>query len=221
MLYNSFSTAATEYGNNNEAAAVEAFVNGIQEFPGACCEEVGLILSMERPWLGASVDRIVRKDGQTIGGLEMKCPLSKLGMSVEDASQDSKFFLKKVNGSVRLKTTHKYHDQVQGQFCCCELFLDERLSTTDMEEIEEMENRLYEIEQFIGRTGPSVIDHASRLWPRLHTEHPAMAQKFNDIAKLYKVTKPNVNITEMVDAFFLLGGSISGKYELDEIAHKA
>ncbi|KAI8514873.1 hypothetical protein Bbelb_074640 [Branchiostoma belcheri] len=122
MLYNSFSTAATEYGNNNEAAAVEEYVNGIQEeFPGAYCEEVGLILSMERPWLGASVDRIVRKDEKTIGGVEVKCPLSKQGMSAEEASQDSKFFLKKVDGSVSLKTTHKYHDQVQGQLYCCEL----------------------------------------------------------------------------------------------------
>ncbi|CAH1265988.1 GTF3C1 [Branchiostoma lanceolatum] len=89
MLYNSFSTAATEYGNRNEAAAVEEYVNLIQEeHPGAHCVETGLILSLERPWLGASVDGLVRQDGQTIGGLEVKCPSSKQGMSVQEASQD-------------------------------------------------------------------------------------------------------------------------------------
>ncbi|XP_078665898.1 lactadherin-like [Branchiostoma floridae x Branchiostoma belcheri] len=31
----------------------------------------------------------------------------------------------------------------------------------------------------------------------------------------------SVNVTEMVDAFFLLGDSISSKYELEEISHKA
>ncbi|XP_066304510.1 uncharacterized protein [Branchiostoma lanceolatum] len=115
MLYNSFSTAATEYGNRNEAAAVEEYVNLIQEeHPGAHCVETGLILSLERPWLGASVDGLVRQDGQTIGGLEVKCPSSKQGMSVQEASQDSKFFLKQVDSCVTLKKSHKYYDQVQG-----------------------------------------------------------------------------------------------------------
>ncbi|XP_066264451.1 uncharacterized protein [Branchiostoma lanceolatum] len=122
MLYNSFSTAATEYGNRNEAAAVEEYVNLIQEeHPGAHCVETGLILSLERPWLGASVDGLVRQDGQTIGGLEVKCPSSKQGMSVQEASQDSKFFLKQVDSCVTLKKSHKYYDQVQGQMYCCDL----------------------------------------------------------------------------------------------------
>ncbi|XP_078603130.1 uncharacterized protein LOC144877099 isoform X2 [Branchiostoma floridae x Branchiostoma japonicum] len=122
MLYNNFSTAATAYGNRNEAVAVEEYVDLIQEeHPGAQCVEAGLILSLERPWLGASVDRLVMKDGHNIGGLEVKCPFSKQGLSVEDASQDSRFFLKNVENKITLKTNHKYYDQVQGQLYCCSL----------------------------------------------------------------------------------------------------
>ncbi|XP_035691259.1 uncharacterized protein LOC118426108 [Branchiostoma floridae] len=89
MIYNNFSTAATAYGNRNEAVAVEEYVDLIQEeHPGAQCIEAGLILSFERPWLGASVDRLVMKDGHNIGGLEVKCPFSKQGLSAEDASQE-------------------------------------------------------------------------------------------------------------------------------------
>ncbi|KAI8513349.1 hypothetical protein Bbelb_099880 [Branchiostoma belcheri] len=131
MLYNSFSTAATEYGNNNEAAAVEEYVNGIQEeFPGAYCE------GWTYPFNGATLAGSVSRQNC---GLEVKCVLSKLGMSAEDASQDSKFFLKKVDGSVSLKTTHKYHDQVQGQLYCCELdwvdFVGPLLSSSDQGEL--------------------------------------------------------------------------------------
>ncbi|KAI8491780.1 hypothetical protein Bbelb_305850 [Branchiostoma belcheri] len=91
-----------------EAAAVEEYVNGIQEeFPGPTVKRLALSFQ----WSDPGWER----------GLEVKCVLSKLGMSAEDASQDSKFFLKKVDGSVSLKTTHKYHDQVKGQLYCCEL----------------------------------------------------------------------------------------------------
>ncbi|XP_078586050.1 uncharacterized protein LOC144867903 [Branchiostoma floridae x Branchiostoma japonicum] len=122
MMYNNFSTAAIAYGNRNEAVAVEEYVDLIQEeHPGAQCVEAGFILSLERPWLGASVDRLAMKDGHNIGGLEVKCPFSKQGLSVEDASQDSRFFLKNVENKITLKTNHKYYDQVQGQLYCCSL----------------------------------------------------------------------------------------------------
>ena len=49
-------------------------------------------------------------------GIEIKSPLSKVGMRVEDACKSKTFFLEKLNdGTIRLKRNHDYYIQVQGQ----------------------------------------------------------------------------------------------------------
>ncbi|XP_078671834.1 uncharacterized protein LOC144911604 [Branchiostoma floridae x Branchiostoma belcheri] len=122
MLYSSFTTKATTYGNNNETVAVDEYLSlAHSENFHADCIEAGLILSLERPWLGASVDRLVQVAGKTVGGLEVKCPYSKQGCTIEEAIQDRAFFLTKVDGRVCLKPSHKYYHQVQGQLYCCDL----------------------------------------------------------------------------------------------------
>ena len=48
--------------------------------------------------------------------MEIKSPFSKAGMTVEDACKTKKFFLEKLSdGNIRLKRTHDYYIQVQGQ----------------------------------------------------------------------------------------------------------
>ena len=48
--------------------------------------------------------------------MEIKSPLSKVGMRVEDACKSKTFFLEKLNdGTIRLKRNHDYYIQVQGQ----------------------------------------------------------------------------------------------------------
>ncbi|XP_035698104.1 pneumococcal serine-rich repeat protein-like [Branchiostoma floridae] len=122
IMYNTFSTAATQYGNQHEDIAVEEYVKVLQkENPEATCIEAGLILSLERPWLGASVDRLVVSHGQIIGGVEVKCPHSKKGLTLEEAVQNKAFFLKKEDSSAALKRSHKYYHQVQGQIYCYNL----------------------------------------------------------------------------------------------------
>ncbi|XP_019616696.1 PREDICTED: uncharacterized protein LOC109464203 [Branchiostoma belcheri] len=113
MLYSSFTTKATTYGNNNETVAVDEYLSlAHSENFHADCIEAGLILSLERPWLGASVDRLVQVAGKTVGGLEVKCPYSKQGCTIKEAIQDRAFFLTKVDGRVCLKPSHKYYHQV-------------------------------------------------------------------------------------------------------------
>ena len=49
-------------------------------------------------------------------GIEIKSPLSKVGMRVEDACKSKTFFLEKLNdGTIRLKRNHDYYIQVEGQ----------------------------------------------------------------------------------------------------------
>ncbi|KAI8511898.1 Baculoviral IAP repeat-containing protein 2 [Branchiostoma belcheri] len=84
MLYNSLSTAVTEYAT-----------------------------------LAGSFSGLVRKDGQFIKGMEVKCPLSKQGISAEDG-QSGQQVLSEASEQIR-QPDHKYNDQVQGQLYCCEL----------------------------------------------------------------------------------------------------
>lgn len=79
--------------------------------------EVGLSLSKDKPYLGASLDRIVTFTEQW--GMDIKCPFSKAGITVEKACKSKHFFLEKlIDGSVKLKRNYDYYCQVQGQLFC-------------------------------------------------------------------------------------------------------
>jgi len=79
-------------------------------------EEPGLSLSKDKPYLGASLDRIVTMtDTGEKRGMEIKSPFSKAGMTVDEACKTKNFFLEKLaDGSVKLKRNHNYFCQVQG-----------------------------------------------------------------------------------------------------------
>ena len=56
-------------------------------------EEIGLLVSKEKPYLGASIDRIVTiKDTQEKWEVEIKSPLSKAGLTIGEAGQNKTFF---------------------------------------------------------------------------------------------------------------------------------
>ena len=126
ILYSNFTTDALQYGIESEPKAVNLYVtemrkNGID----VTVEEVGLLVSREKPFLGASIDRIVTfKDTEEKWGMEIKSPLSKAGMTVEEACKNKTFFLEKLSdGTVRLKRNHDYYLQIQGQLYCSNLDL--------------------------------------------------------------------------------------------------
>lgn len=106
---------ALSYGRRHEDDAVVAYTNlkslydvDVQVF------ETGLHIHPGFPFIAASPDRLVT-DGKEEGLLEVKCPITKKGMTPEAACQDKKFCCEMVNGEVTLKTTHAYYYQVQGQ----------------------------------------------------------------------------------------------------------
>ena len=79
-------------------------------------EDVGLLMSMEKPFLAASLDRIITNlTANGKWGMEIKSPFSKAGMTVEDVCKAKNFFLEKLSdGTIRLKRTHDYYIQTQG-----------------------------------------------------------------------------------------------------------
>ena len=94
ILYSNFTTDATQYGIESEAKAVTLYMremekNGID----VTVEEIGLLVSKDKPYLGASIDRIVTiKDTHEKWGMEIKSPLSKAGMTIEEACQNKTLF---------------------------------------------------------------------------------------------------------------------------------
>ncbi|KAK6196378.1 hypothetical protein SNE40_001615 [Patella caerulea] len=74
-------------------------------------EKCGIILHSEIPGLGASPDgKVYDTVCNKFGGLEVKCPISKAGMTIEQG-----FYLANDNGNIHLKISHDYFYQVQGQ----------------------------------------------------------------------------------------------------------
>ena len=64
------------------------------------------------------------RDTEEKWGMEIKSPLSKAGMTVEEACKNKTFFLEKLSdGTVRLKRNHDYYLQIQGQLYCSNLDL--------------------------------------------------------------------------------------------------
>ena len=84
--------------------------------------EVGLIVSLSHPYLGASLDGVVtdNKTGEK-WGVEVKCPASKFQQNLHDILKDKKFFLQKKGHQISLKKSHRYFYQVQGQMFCADL----------------------------------------------------------------------------------------------------
>ena len=88
------------------------------------CQYVGFVVNPKWPWLGASPDALAvcHEDPSNYGAVEIKCPSSKVNMSIAEACQDKTFYLSKdINGQVSLKKKHQYYHQLQGIMAICQL----------------------------------------------------------------------------------------------------
>ncbi|KAG0412989.1 hypothetical protein HPB47_009853 [Ixodes persulcatus] len=97
---------ALHYGRIKEPIAAAAYValmncrdNPVQVY------ETGLHVHLRYNFLGASPDRIIVKNGEE-GLLEVKCPISKIGLTPEEACGDKKFCCALIGGTVQLKREH-------------------------------------------------------------------------------------------------------------------
>lgn len=109
------SAEAMVYGRVHEKDAVEAYALLLRSLDRqVTVQETGLHIHSDHPLLAASPDRVVRTDGEE-GILEVKCPFSKRGQTMDEACEDTKFCCRLEDGEAVLKTDHEYYFQIQGQ----------------------------------------------------------------------------------------------------------
>lgn len=90
-------------------------LKGNAQYPNRHIHSCGLVVNNEFPFLGATPDGILCDQGQT-GLIEIKCPYSARGISVEQTCKLPIFFLENIYQEITLRKTHSYYMQVQGQF---------------------------------------------------------------------------------------------------------
>ena len=90
-----------------------------KQVPGFTVFDAELSVHPSFPYLGASPDGKVfdPSTDSKYGLLEIKCPFSKRGETLDQAAADPNFYLEKVGGKFYLKKEHTcgYYAQVQGQ----------------------------------------------------------------------------------------------------------
>lgn len=109
-----FNSAATSYGTNSEKVAKNMYRKKTKNHVHDC----GVLVNPKFPFIGASPDGKTCDNGQS-GILEVKCPFSIRDWNISDAidsyEKKESLFLEKCGDEIKLKETHQYWYQVQGQ----------------------------------------------------------------------------------------------------------
>ena len=114
---------ALDHGQQSEPAATEDYMSAMQRLGHSGLEvfRVGLCLHPDHEYIAASPDRLVydpASDPHIHGLLEVKCPLTLYQQDLtprEACEQIESFCCQVTSGEVRLKRSHRYYTQVQGQ----------------------------------------------------------------------------------------------------------
>ena len=119
-----FTSPAVQWGIEHEPIALQAYLNYQHKngHPGLTACSVGFHISCSHPFLGASPDAGAYDPSsvnEPYGFVEIKCPYTYRDDTPEAACDHSDFFcsLQTIAGvpKVRLRTSHNYYCQVQGQ----------------------------------------------------------------------------------------------------------
>ena len=119
-----FFSPAIEWGIKQEPTAVAAYIqyqhdNGKSELTVA---SMGFTICQQYPFLGATPDGGVYDPTNVqhpFGLLEVKCPFIHKEHTPIEACSDSKFCCELNDGMIRLKNSHSYFCQIQGQMAIC------------------------------------------------------------------------------------------------------
>ena len=119
----SFSSQATNWGIKNEVKALEKYKLVKKDSrKEVTCARLGIVIYDDYPFLGASPDAVVydAHAHSPFGLVEIKCPFSVRVLIPTEAAESTTFFCSLENSSdgvrtLKLKRTHNYYCQVQGQ----------------------------------------------------------------------------------------------------------
>ena len=118
MYPKEFRSAATSHGTKYEPVALHEYMRYMDgRHTPVSVYKCGLVVSMKEPVLGCTPDSKVTDPGcsQPFGIAEVKCPHSKFLVTPKDACSDPNFCCTYTEGHCKLKTSHPYYSQVQGQ----------------------------------------------------------------------------------------------------------
>jgi hypothetical protein len=114
-----FTSLATEWGRQKESLALKTYAQFQIEngHAGLYCCRSGFVISEKYPYLGASPDAVVHDPSTEVqfGVAEVKCLYSVQSMKPQEAAKSPKFFCFLEGEKLKLKQTHNYICQVQGQ----------------------------------------------------------------------------------------------------------
>ena len=116
-----FSSNSTKYGIDNEKFAIHAYKDYQQNHghPSLVVSSCGFFINTEFPFLGATPDGSVYDPNeveQPYGYVEVKCPYSVRDRTPVEACSTPNFYCNLDSaGQVKLKESHQYYAQVQGQ----------------------------------------------------------------------------------------------------------
>ncbi|KAK7092864.1 uncharacterized protein [Littorina saxatilis] len=100
-----------KHGQKYEFKALHKFAAATGKKISAC----GLYVCKTYPFLGASPDAIIEEEGVSQSVVEVKCPFSAKDLPI---SENNVPYLEKKEGCYKLKKSHDYFYQVQGQMLC-------------------------------------------------------------------------------------------------------
>ncbi|XP_052809849.1 uncharacterized protein LOC128238216 [Mya arenaria] len=105
-----------QYGRKKESQARRDYTQHHMKQCGRVnVEKTGLMISQDFPFLGASVDGLVRCDKCGLGVLEIKCPYNNRKTTPREHSQVKSSCLEIRDGKLKLKDNHDYMYQIMGQ----------------------------------------------------------------------------------------------------------
>ena len=114
--YGSPHSAALVWGKTHETVARKQYVAWHRlhhNHRGVSCEETGLWVSIDCPYVAASPDGIVRCNQCGVGLLETKNPYTHILCEITELSTKKGACLREENGLLQLCRTHIYYTQVQ------------------------------------------------------------------------------------------------------------
>lgn len=117
LLYNKCKqTAAMQFGLENEETAAQRFIEDIKSrnFSDIKLEKRGFVVDKDKPYLGASVDRIAVLDGHEYI-VELKNPSSTWDLNIQLAAVQLPCLKVDENNVISLNRRYAYYTQVQGQ----------------------------------------------------------------------------------------------------------
>ncbi|XP_038075987.1 uncharacterized protein LOC119743813 [Patiria miniata] len=119
--YGSPRSAALDWGKTQEPVAKKQYVAWHRlhhQHKGVACDDTGLWISTECPYVAASPDGIVRCKECGTGLLEIKNPYTHRLLDIEALSTKKGSCLTMENGVLQLRRSHQYYAQVQVQMWC-------------------------------------------------------------------------------------------------------